>query len=129
MACQKETDAAFPRLSTTRDRVNHYLRFGACTGDDLKDVYAQFGLTFSHGCNVEAILANVIHASDFVKNVVAESRNAGKPIYTKDECGRRFDDFLIKQHKQTMGKLVGGIEGLIELDEALEERVEDALRR
>jgi hypothetical protein len=29
-ACQKEADAAFPRLNTTQDQMNHYLRFGAC---------------------------------------------------------------------------------------------------
>lgn len=99
------------------------------SGDDLKDVYAQFGLTFSHGCTVEAVLANVILASDFVKTVITECRRAGKPIYTKDECGSRFDDFLAKQHRQMMGKLVGGIKGLVELDGALEKRVDDALRR
>jgi len=98
-------------------------------GDDLKDVYAQFGLTFSHACNVEAILANAILASDFVKNVITESRRAGKPIYTSNECARRFDDFLAKQHGQMMGELVRGVKGLIELDESLEKRVDDALRR
>jgi hypothetical protein len=78
---------------------------------------------------VEAVLANVILASDFAKNVVAENRKTEKPVYTKDEFGRRFDDFLTRQHKQTMGKLVDGIKGLVELDEALEKRVNDALRR
>ena len=29
-ACQKEADAAFPTLRTTRDQMNHYLRFGDC---------------------------------------------------------------------------------------------------
>jgi hypothetical protein len=88
-------------------------------GGDLKDIYAQFGLTFSHACNVEAILANAILASDFVKNAITESRKAGKPIYTSDECARRFDDFLAKQRGQMMGKLVRGVKGLIKLDENL----------
>jgi hypothetical protein len=96
---------------------------------DLKDIYAQFGLTFSHACDVEAILANVILTSDFVKKVVVESKKAGKPIYTQEECASHFDDFLAQEHKQMMGKLVGGIKGLVELDGALEKRVDDALRR
>lgn len=92
-------------------------------------MYAQFGLTFSHGCNVESVLANMILASDFVKHVVTESRKAGKPIYAPDECGRKFDEFLAKKHRDVMGTLVRGIKGLIELDAALETRVDDALRR
>ena len=98
-------------------------------GNDLKDVYAQFGLTFSHACSVEAALANVILASDFVKSVITESKKAGKPIYTLEECSQRFDDFMAKQHERMMGKLVGGIKGLVELDEALKNRVDEALRR
>ena len=97
--------------------------------DDLKDIYAQFDLTFSHACNVEAFLANAILASEFVRNVITESRKAGKPICTSDECAKHFDEFLAKQHRQMMSKLVRGVKGLIKLDESLEKRVDDALRR
>lgn len=97
--------------------------------DGLTDVYAQFGLTFSHGCNVESVLANMILASDFVKHVITESRKAGRSIYTQDECEKKFDEFLAKKHRDVMGTLVRGIKGLIELDAALEKRVDDALRR
>jgi hypothetical protein len=96
---------------------------------DLKDVYAQFGLTFSHACSVEATLANTILASDFVKNAITESKKSGKPIYTMEELSRRFEEFLAKQHRRMMGKLVGGINGLIDLDEDLSRRIDDALRR
>jgi hypothetical protein len=103
--------------------------------DDLKDTYAQFGLTFSHGCNVENILANLIVTADFVKMVVTESRKAGKPIYDRDEMVRKFDEYLDKQHGKTMGALVGsdkrpgGVKEFIQFDSALEKRVDDALRR
>lgn len=102
---------------------------GSQDTNDLKDVYAQFGLTFSHGCNVESVLANMILAADFVKHVVTESRKAGKPIYTQDECGKKFDEFLTKKHRDVMGTLVRGIKGLIDLTPTLETRVDDALRR
>src|ERR1700730_9170388 len=29
-ACQREADAAVPGMKTTKDQMNHYLRFGAC---------------------------------------------------------------------------------------------------
>ena len=29
-ACQREGDAAVPVMRTTKDQMNHYLRFGAC---------------------------------------------------------------------------------------------------
>ena len=117
-------DAVSKTLTTDTTVDNHQ-----DNGDDLKDVYAQFGLAFSHACNVETILANAILASDFVKKVVTERRKAGKPIYTNDDCAERFEDFLAKQHEQTMGDLVRGVIGLIELDETLEKPVEDARRR
>lgn len=98
-------------------------------GEHLRDVYAQFGLTFSHACNVEAVLANAILASDFVRRVITESQKAGKPIYNKNELGNRFEEFLAKRHREMMGNLVQGIKGLIKLDDALEKRVDDALRR
>src|SRR5437868_14613581 len=103
--------------------------------DNLKDVYAQFGRTFSHGCNIEGILANVILTADFVKRVVTESRKAGKPIYDQYETVRQLNDYLGKQHGKTMGELVGsekrpgGLKDFIQLDAALEKRLEDALRR
>ena len=103
--------------------------------DDLKDIYAQFGLTFSHGCNVENILANLIVTADFVKMVVTESKKAGKPIYDRYETVRKFDEYLDKQHGKTMGALIGsekrpgGVKEFIQLDPALEKRVDDALRR
>jgi hypothetical protein len=104
--------------------------------DDLKDIYAQFGLTFSHGNNVENILANLILTTDFVKMVVEESKKAGKPIYTREQMSREFDLYLAKQHKKTMGALIGGperrpggLKDFITLDPKLDARVEDALRR
>jgi hypothetical protein len=102
---------------------------------DMKDVYAQFGVTFSHGCNIENILANIIVTSDFVKMVAIESKKAGKPIYDRYETVQKFDEYLAKQHGKTMGALVGGpkrpggIKDFVQLDPALEKRVDDALRR
>lgn len=101
--------------------------------DDLKDAYAQFGLTFSHGCNVEGILASLILTSDFVKMVVTESKKAGKPIYSPRV--RKLDEYRDKQLGKTMGQLIGGpkrpggVKDFIQLDPAIEKRVDDALRR
>jgi hypothetical protein len=103
--------------------------------DDLKDIYAQFGLTFSHGCNVEGILANMILTADFVKMVLIESKKAGKPIYSPEETVRKLDEYQDKQHSKTMGMLVGGdkrpggVKEFIKLEPALEKRADDALRR
>jgi len=103
--------------------------------DDLKDAYAQFGLTFSHGCNIEGILANLILTSDFVKTVLTESKKAGKPFYEPDEAAHKLEEYLGKQHAKTMGALIGsdkradGVKEFIKLDSALDKRVDDALRR
>lgn len=100
---------------------------------DMKDVYAQFGLTFSHAVNVEGILANLILTADFVKRMYDESKAAGKPIYDRYTMGRMLDDCLAEQHDKTMGALIdrkrGGIKAFIQLDPALEKRVDEALRR
>jgi hypothetical protein len=99
---------------------------------DIKDVYAQFGLTFSHGVNVEGILANLILTADFVKRMYDESKKAGKPIYDRYTMGRKLDEYLDEQHEKTMGHLLnakGGVKEFIKLDTALEKRVDDALRR
>ncbi|WP_316204389.1 hypothetical protein [Bradyrhizobium sp. SZCCHNS3051] len=37
------------------------------------------GLTFSHGCNDEGVLANLILTADFVKRMYEESKKAGNP--------------------------------------------------
>ena len=99
--------------------------------DDLKDLYAHFGLTFSLACSVEGWLVNAILASDFVKEMLAESRKAGKPIYDKEECERRFEEFLTKQRdkNKTMGILLGDLQKLAVLERGLKERGGDALRR
>lgn len=99
---------------------------------DMKDVYAQFGLTFSHGVNVEGILANLILTADFVKRMYDESKKAGKPIFDQYTMARMLDDYLAEQHDKTMGRLIGkkgGVKEFIQLDPALEKRVDDALRR
>jgi hypothetical protein len=99
---------------------------------DMKDVYAQFGLTFSHGVNVEGILANLILTADFVKRMYEESKKAGKPIYDRYTMGRKLEEYLDEQHEKTMGRLIGnkgGVKEFIQLDPALEKRVDDALRR
>jgi hypothetical protein len=98
---------------------------------DIKDVYAQFGLTFSRGANVEGILANLILTADFVKRMYDESKKAGKPIYDRYTMGRRLDEYLDEQHEKTMERLLnakGGVKEFIKLDTALEKRVDDALR-
>lgn len=99
---------------------------------DIKDVCAQFGLTFSHGVNVEGIPANLILTADFVKRMYDESKKAGKPIYDRYTMGRKLDEYLDEQHEKTMGRLLnakGGVKEFIKLDTALEKRVDDALRR
>lgn len=104
-------------------------------GADLKDIYAQFGQTFSFGCHLESTLANLILVSDYAKKVLDEARANGheKSAY---EIGRGFDDYLTKQHSKTMGALIGGpnrkpggVKDFIKLDSALDARVEEALRR
>ena len=99
---------------------------------DMKDMYAEFGLTFSHGVNVEGVLANMILTADFVKRMHAESKKAGKPIYDRYTMAKKLDEYLAEQHDKTMGQLVnrkGGIKEFVQLDPALEKRVEDGLRR
>lgn len=99
---------------------------------DMKDVYAQFGLTFSHGVNVEGVLANLILTADFVKRTYDESKKAGKPIYDRYTMGHKLEEYLTEQHEKTMGQLMsrrGGVKEFIQLDPALEKRVDDALRR
>jgi len=99
---------------------------------EMKDIYAQFGLTFSHGCNVEGVLANLILTADFVKRMYDESKKAGKPIYDRYTMGRKLEEYLDEQHEKTMGQLMsrrGGIKEFIQLDPAIEKRVDDALRR
>jgi len=101
-------------------------------GDDMKDVYAHFGLTFSHGCNVEGILANLILTVDFVKRMYEESKKAGKPIYDRYTMGHKLEEYLAEQHAKTFGQLIsrkGGIKELLKLDPALEKRVDEAKRR
>ena len=99
---------------------------------EMKDVYAQFGLAFSHGVNVEGVLANLILTADFVKRMYDESKKAGKPIYDRYTMALKLDQYLAEQHEKTMGRLIGkkgGIKEFIQLDPALEKRVDDALRR
>lgn len=99
---------------------------------DMKDFYAQFGQAFSFGVNVECVLANAILTADFVKRMYEESKKAGKPIYDRYTMALKLDQYLAEQHDKTMGKLVGkkgGIKEFIQLDPALEKRVDDALRR
>lgn len=103
--------------------------------EDLKDVFAHFGLTFSRGCSIEGVLANLILTADFVKNVLSESKKAGKPIYTQHEAAQKLEEYLDKQHTKTMGKLIGGerrpggVKDFIELGSEIEKRLDDALRR
>lgn len=103
--------------------------------EELKDVFAHFGLTFSLGCNIEAVLANLILMADFVKKVLSESKEAGKPIYTQHEATQRLEKYLDEQHAKTMGKLIGGeklpggVKEFIELDPEIDKRLDDALRR
>ena len=99
---------------------------------DMKDVYAQFGQTFSFGVNVEGILANLILTADFVKRMYEEAKKAGGPIYDSYTMGRMLEEYLAEQHDKTMGRLInskGGVKEFITLDPALEKRVDDALRR
>jgi hypothetical protein len=99
---------------------------------DMKDVYAQFGLTFSHGCNVEGVLANLILTADFVKRMYDESKKAGKPIYDRYTMGKKLEEYLAEQHAKTFGQLIsrkGGIKEFLQLDPALEKRVDEAKRR
>jgi hypothetical protein len=99
---------------------------------DMNDVYAQFGLTFSQGVNVEGVLANMILTADFVKRMYTESKKAGKPIYDRYTMGFKLEEYLAEQHGKTMGQLIkrdGGVKEFIQLDPAIEKRVDDALRR
>lgn len=100
--------------------------------DDMKDVYAHFGLTFSHGCNVEGVLANLILTADFVKRMYEESRKAGKPIYDQYTMAHKLEEYLAGQHAKTFGQLIsrkGGVKEFLQLDPALEKRVDEAKRR
>ncbi|WP_316230867.1 hypothetical protein [Bradyrhizobium sp. SZCCHNR1051] len=99
---------------------------------EMKDVYAQFGQTFSFGVNVEGILANMILTADFIKRMREEAKQNGGPKYDAYTIGRMLDDYLAEQHDKTMGQLIkakGGVKEFITLDPALEKRVDDALRR
>src|SRR3569833_331080 len=101
-------------------------------GDDMKDVYAHFGLTFSHGCNIEGILANLILTTDFVKRMYEESKKAGRPIYDRYTMAKKLEEYLAEQHAKTFGQLLsrkGGIKEFLQLDPALEKRVDEAKRR
>jgi hypothetical protein len=99
---------------------------------EMKDVYAQFGQTFSFGVRVEGVLANLILTADFIKRMREEAKANGGPKYDVYTMGRMLDDYLAEQHDQTMGQLIkakGGVKDFITLDAALEKRVDDALRR
>src|ERR1700681_2778000 len=79
---------------------------------DMKDVYAQFGQTFSFGVNVEGNLANLILTADFVKRKFEEAKKAGGSIYDAYTMGRMLDEYLVEQHTKTFGQFIsrkGGI--------------------
>ena len=67
----------------------------------MKDMYAHFGLTFSHGCNVEGVLANLILTADFVKRMYEGSKKAGKPIYDQYTMAHKLEEYLAEQHAKT----------------------------
>jgi len=99
---------------------------------EMKDVYAQFGQTFSFGVNVEGVLSNLILTADFIKRMREEAKANGGPKYDAYTMGRMLDDFLAEQHEKTMGQLIkakGGVKDFITLKSALGKRVDDALRR
>lgn len=105
--------------------------------DEIRDTYAQFGLTFSRACMVENYFVNLIVTSDFIKRTRQESAKLGKPIYeTRDEMSRAYDLYVDEHRGKTMGALIGGpkrkksgLKDFIDLAPELDARVEDALRR
>ncbi len=82
--------------------------------------------------NVEGVLANLILTADFVKRMYDELKKAGEPIYDRYTMGRKLDEYLEEQHAKDHSAPLnarGGVKEFIQLDTALEKRVDEAKRR
>lgn len=98
--------------------------------EEVRDIYAHFGLAYYTSGVFEYGLVLAITTADFISKQAAEMRTKGPKKFDRAAYERNFDNFIDGLHqKETMGKLIVRIKGLTNMNDDFKEELRDALRR
>lgn len=91
-------------------------------GEQVKEVYARFGLALYHAQVLEHGLVNAL----VVLDLIPSSRHLAR---SKDEWGLQVDNFMDRQFEKTMGRMIAALRSVATVPEDLEALLRRALQK
>ena len=98
-------------------------------GEHTKTVFAHFGRAYYTANVFETGLANAILQLEFLTVVSDRIRREGRKTFDQRRYEADFDDFMERQHAQTLGTLLKRVRGLVALPAHLQTLVDEALAK